>query len=103
MRRTPRGAYPPGRGVLLRTFVEGPFGSVVRTDWVEYSSVLLVAGGSGVSFALSAFVYHWWLLELPGLLSTSSTSILGTSSNVWLMSLDHRLYTLVSCLHQLIF
>ena len=53
----PQGTYPPDRGVLLRTFVEGPFGSVARTDWIEYSSVLLVAGGSGVSFALSVLVY----------------------------------------------
>jgi len=53
----PRGTYPPNRGVLLRTFVEGPFGSVARTDWIEYSSVLLVAGGSGVSFGLSVLVY----------------------------------------------
>lgn len=51
------GTYPPNRGVLLRTFVEGPFGSVARTDWIEYSSVLLVGGGSGVSFALSVVVY----------------------------------------------
>lgn len=53
----PEGTYPPSRGVLLRTFVEGPFGSVARTDWIEYSTVLLVAGGSGVSFGLSVLVY----------------------------------------------
>jgi len=53
----PQGTYPPNRGVLLRTFVEGPFGSIARTDWIEYSSVLLVAGGSGVSFGLSLLVY----------------------------------------------
>jgi len=53
----PQGTHPPSRGVLLRTFVEGPFGSVARTDWIEYSSVLLVAGGSGVSFGLSVLVY----------------------------------------------
>jgi hypothetical protein len=53
----PDGTYPPSRGILLRTFVEGPFGSVARTDWIEYSSVLIVAGGSGVSFGLSVLVY----------------------------------------------
>jgi len=53
----PQGTYPPDRGVLLRTFVEGPFGSIARTDWIEYSSVLVVAGGSGVSFGLSVLVY----------------------------------------------
>ena len=53
----PPGTFQPDRGVLLRTFVEGPFGSVARTDWVEYSTVILVAGGSGVSFGLSVLVY----------------------------------------------
>ena len=53
----PQGTYLPNRGVLLRTLVEGPLGSVARTDWIEYSSVLLVAGGSGVSFGLSVLVY----------------------------------------------
>jgi len=53
----PEGTYPPNRGVLLRTFVEGPFGSTARTDWIEHSSVLIVAGGSGVSFGLSVLVY----------------------------------------------
>ena len=53
----PEGTYPPNRGVLFRTFVEGPFGSIARTDWIEYSSVLLVAGGSGMSFGLSVLVY----------------------------------------------
>ena len=53
----PQGTHPPSRGVLFRIFVDGPFGSVARTDWIEYSSVLLVAGGSGVSFTLSVLVY----------------------------------------------
>jgi len=53
----PQGTFPPSRGVLFRTFVEGPFGSVARTDWTKYSSVLIVAGGSGVSFGLSVLVY----------------------------------------------
>lgn len=41
------------RGVLLRTSVDGPFGSAAREDWGRYSTALLVAGGSGVAFALS--------------------------------------------------
>ena len=52
----PQGTFLPDRGVLLRTFVEDPFGSVARTNWVEYSTVILVAGGSGVSFGLSVSV-----------------------------------------------
>ncbi|OBZ75154.1 Respiratory burst oxidase D [Grifola frondosa] len=50
--------YPrPGRGVLLRTCVDGPFGSSARADWGAYSTVVIVAGGSGVSFALSVLEY----------------------------------------------
>ncbi|KAH9946045.1 uncharacterized protein BXZ73DRAFT_86249 [Epithele typhae] len=47
----------PTRGVLLRTLVDGPYGSSVRASWHMYSSVLIVAGGSGVSYALSVLQY----------------------------------------------
>ncbi|KAF9815300.1 hypothetical protein IEO21_04663 [Rhodonia placenta] len=47
----------PGRGVLLRTYVDGPFGSAARARWGSYSTVLIVAGGSGVSFGLSILQY----------------------------------------------
>lgn len=53
----PPGTYPPPRGVLMRGFVDGPFGSSRRAKWGDYSTVLLVAGGSGVSFALSVLEY----------------------------------------------
>lgn len=55
----PHGTYdcPSGRSVLFRTSAEGPFGPVARTDWIEHSGVLLVAGGSGVSFGPSMLVY----------------------------------------------
>lgn len=53
----PPGAYLPPRGVLMRGFVDGPFGSSRRAKWGDYSTVLLVAGGSGVSFALSVLEY----------------------------------------------
>ncbi|KAI0831386.1 hypothetical protein BC628DRAFT_1353480 [Trametes gibbosa] len=43
----------PRRGVLLRACVDGPYGSSVRAAWKDYSSILIVAGGSGVSYALS--------------------------------------------------
>ncbi|KAJ1309512.1 hypothetical protein OPQ81_006286 [Rhizoctonia solani] len=41
------------RGIMLRASVDGPFGSSIREDWTRYSAALLVAGGSGVAFALS--------------------------------------------------
>ena len=46
----PRGA---GAGVVFRALIDGPFGSSVRARWNEYSSVLIVTGGSGVSYGLS--------------------------------------------------
>ncbi|RPD70283.1 hypothetical protein L226DRAFT_616325 [Lentinus tigrinus ALCF2SS1-7] len=47
----------PSRGVLLRACVHGPYGSSVRASWGSYSTVLIVAGGSGVSYALSVLQY----------------------------------------------
>ncbi|KAH9901014.1 hypothetical protein C8Q73DRAFT_786424 [Cubamyces lactineus] len=47
----------PRRGVLLRACVDGPYGSSARASWGDYSSVLVVAGGSGVSYALSVLQY----------------------------------------------
>ncbi|RPD66223.1 hypothetical protein L226DRAFT_566683 [Lentinus tigrinus ALCF2SS1-7] len=47
----------PSRGVLLRACVDGPYGSSIRASWGSYSTVLIVAGGSGVSYALSVLQY----------------------------------------------
>ncbi|KAG2111597.1 uncharacterized protein F5147DRAFT_92393 [Suillus discolor] len=47
----------PSHGVLLRTYVDGPFGSSIRARWGNYSTVLIIAGGSGVSFGLSVLQY----------------------------------------------
>ncbi|KAI0780844.1 hypothetical protein BD413DRAFT_463706 [Trametes elegans] len=47
----------PRRGVLLRACVDGPYGSSARASWGDYSSILIVAGGSGVSYALSVLQY----------------------------------------------
>ncbi|KAG8727411.1 hypothetical protein FRC12_022521, partial [Ceratobasidium sp. 428] len=41
------------RGVLMRASVDGPFGSSIREKWERYPTALLIAGGSGVAFALS--------------------------------------------------
>lgn len=48
---------PPQKGVLMKARVDGPFGSAARARWNDHSSVLLIAGGSGVSFALSILQY----------------------------------------------
>ena len=51
--RPTKGTEAPPRGVLMRMYVDGPFGSSVRARWGSHSTVLIVAGGSGVSFGLS--------------------------------------------------
>ncbi|KIJ68920.1 hypothetical protein HYDPIDRAFT_79795 [Hydnomerulius pinastri MD-312] len=43
----------PKRGVLLRAYVDGPFGSSKRARWGNYSTAVIITGGSGVSFGLS--------------------------------------------------
>ncbi|KAL5511241.1 hypothetical protein ACEPAH_4456 [Sanghuangporus vaninii] len=59
----PEGYSPPlaqdsrTRGVVLRALVDGPFGTAGRTKWGKYSSVFIVAGGSGVAFGLSVLEY----------------------------------------------
>ncbi|THH11576.1 hypothetical protein EW146_g7990 [Bondarzewia mesenterica] len=61
-RKHPRNESPldhtfPPMGVLMRSWVDGPFGSSTRTNWNAFASVLIVAGGSGVSFCLSVLEY----------------------------------------------
>ncbi|KAI0065366.1 hypothetical protein BV25DRAFT_1776687, partial [Artomyces pyxidatus] len=53
----PAGTTLPPTGVLLRCWVDGPFGSSARVSWGSYSSVLIVSGGSGVTFGLSVLEY----------------------------------------------
>ncbi len=48
----------PWVGVHFRTLIDGPFGSTARTRWGDYSSVLVVAGGSGVSYGDSILGYY---------------------------------------------
>jgi len=39
--------------VYVRTWIDGPFGSSSRSRWGEFSSVLIICGGSGISFGAS--------------------------------------------------
>ncbi|KAF7976337.1 hypothetical protein HWV62_7072 [Athelia sp. TMB] len=55
--RPTRGAEMPARGVLMRMYIDGPFGSSVRARWGNHSSVLIITGGSGVSFGMSVLEY----------------------------------------------
>lgn len=52
-----KSASLPTRGVVLRTFVDGPFGSSIRARWGDYSTAMIITGGSGVSFGLSVLQY----------------------------------------------
>ena len=53
----PEGTVLPTTGILLKAWVDGPFGSPVRTNWGVYSTAVIVAGGSGASFAISVLEY----------------------------------------------
>lgn len=55
--RPPYQFSPPREGVLLRAYLDGPFGSSIRARWTSYSTVLIIAGGSGVSFAIAVLEY----------------------------------------------
>ena len=46
----------PG-GVLMRAYVDGPFGSSIRAHWGNHASVLIVVGGTGSSFGISILEY----------------------------------------------
>lgn len=39
--------------IFVRAKVDGPFGSAARVRWRDYSSVMIVCGGSGVSFGIA--------------------------------------------------
>ncbi|KAG9318883.1 ferric reductase like transmembrane component-domain-containing protein [Chiua virens] len=47
----------PRHGVLLRVFVDGPFGSSKRARWDDHSTAIIITGGSGVSYGLSLLQY----------------------------------------------
>ncbi|KAF8447432.1 hypothetical protein L210DRAFT_3391034 [Boletus edulis BED1] len=47
----------PKNGILLRAYVDGPFGSAKRVRWGNYSTAVIITGGSGVSFGLSLMQY----------------------------------------------
>jgi hypothetical protein len=53
----PEGTILPTTGILLKAWVDGPFGSPVRTNWSVYSTAVIVSGGSGASFATSVLEY----------------------------------------------
>ncbi len=43
--------------VYVRAWVDGPMGSATRTKWDEFSSILIICGGSGISFGTSVSEY----------------------------------------------
>lgn len=53
----PPQTFLPSYGLLMKTNIEGPFGSSVRAAWGSYYTVVIVVGGSGVSFGMSILEY----------------------------------------------
>ena len=44
-------------GVHIRAIIDGPFGSSQRTRWGIHSSIVIICGGSGVSFGMAVLEY----------------------------------------------
>lgn len=44
-------------GVHLRAIIDGPFGSSQRTRWGVHSSIIIICGGSGVSYGMAVLEY----------------------------------------------
>ena len=43
--------------VFFRALVDGPYGSSARVRWGDHSTVLIICGGSGVSFGIAILTY----------------------------------------------
>ncbi|EJU05605.1 hypothetical protein DACRYDRAFT_20041 [Dacryopinax primogenitus] len=52
---TPSGR--PKRGILMHATVDGPYGSAERARWGDASTVVIIVGGSGVSFGTAILEY----------------------------------------------
>lgn len=48
---------PEAKPVHIRARIEGPMGSAGRVAWTDYTNVLMVCGGSGVTFGLAMIDY----------------------------------------------
>lgn len=44
-------------GVHLRAIIDGPYGSVQRVRWRVHSTIVIIAGGSGITSAMSVLEY----------------------------------------------
>ncbi|PWN93916.1 hypothetical protein FA10DRAFT_299253 [Acaromyces ingoldii] len=53
----PNGVRKTTTGVHLRAIVDGPYGSSQRTRWGIHSTVVIICGGSGISFGMSVLEY----------------------------------------------
>lgn len=51
------GFIDTGRGVEMRAIVSRPMGSTARTDFNSFETVLIVVGGTGISFGMSILEY----------------------------------------------
>jgi hypothetical protein len=51
------GLARPPTGMLLKMYVDGPFGSAARARWEAHSTAVILVAGAGVSFGLSVLEY----------------------------------------------
>ena len=51
------GLVDTGRGVEMRAIVSRPMGSTARTDFDQFESILIIVGGTGISFGMSILEY----------------------------------------------
>lgn len=57
---------PRAEPVLIRAGVDGPMGSAARVPWLDFSTVLIIVGGSGVTFGLAMADYLCQVMAAPG-------------------------------------
>lgn len=57
---------PEAKPIHVRARIEGPMGSSGRIAWTEYTNVLMVCGGSGVTFGLAMTDYLSSIMSEPG-------------------------------------
>lgn len=62
----PSSVAPRADPVLVRAGVDGPMGSAGRVPWLDFSTVLIIVGGSGVTFGLAMAEYICQVMAAPG-------------------------------------
>jgi len=75
----------PSTGLLMKMNVDGPFGSAVRVKWERHNGVVIVVGGSGVSYGLAILEYLCGVVAKKGKDGGEDGVKLGRVRFVWLV------------------